>query len=137
MIDRRLSPHLDWALLGALIVLSLVGLVMIYSATYDPTTGEVGPQLTRQLGALLIGFVALGVCLIIDYRVLADHALLIYAGLAALLVYTLFFGVEMGGAQRWIGLGPVNLQPSEFARLVLAARAGRVLRQHSHGDPAG
>ena len=52
VIDRRLSPHLDWALLGAIAVLSVTGLVMIYSATYDPTTGEVGPQLTRVRSAL-------------------------------------------------------------------------------------
>ena len=32
---------------------------------------------------------------------------------------SLVFGVEMGGAQRWIGLGPFNLQPSEFARLAI------------------
>ena len=42
MINRRLSPHIDWALIAAILVLAVVGLVMIYSATYDPTTGQVG-----------------------------------------------------------------------------------------------
>ena len=51
MIDRRLSPHIDWALIAAILVLAVVGLVMIYSATYDPTTEQVGPQLSRQLWA--------------------------------------------------------------------------------------
>jgi rod shape determining protein RodA len=120
MIDRRLSPHIDWALIAAILVLAVVGLVMIYSATYDPTTEQVGPQLSRQLWALAIGLVALVVCLMVDYRVLADHTTLIYGGLSAALLYTLFFGVEMGGSQRWIDIGPFNLQPSEFGRMVIA-----------------
>ena len=120
MIDRRLWPHIDWSLIAAITVLTVSGLVMIYSATYDPTTGTAGPQLSRQLWALAIGIVALVVCLAVDYRILADHAMLIYAGLAALLIYTLLFGVEAGGAQRWIDVGPFNLQPSEFGRMVMA-----------------
>ena len=120
MIDRRLIPHIDWALLAAILVLALLGLVMIYSATYDPTTGQVGPELSRQLWALALGLIAFVVCLTIDYRTLTDHSMLIYAGLAALLVYTLFLGVEGGGARRWIDLGPFNLQPSEFGRMVIA-----------------
>ena len=120
MIDRRLIPHVDWALLAAILVLTLIGLVMIYSATYDPTTGRVGSELSRQLWALGIGLMAFIVCLMIDYRTLADHSLLIYGALVAVLVYTLFFGVESGGARRWINLGPFNLQPSEFARPAIA-----------------
>ena len=91
MIDRRLRPHIDWVLLSTVIALALIGLVMIYSATYDPTTETVGPQLSRQLLALAIGLAAGFVCLLVDYRVMTDHAGLIYAGLLALLVYTLFF----------------------------------------------
>ena len=94
MIDRRLRPHIDWVLLSTVIALALIGLVMIYSATYDPTTETVGPQLSRQLLALAIGLAAGFVCLLVDYRVMTDHAGLIYAGLLALLVYTLFFGLE-------------------------------------------
>jgi rod shape determining protein RodA len=120
VIDRRLVPHVDWGLLGVIVLLSGVGLVMIYSATYEPTTGAVGPQVARQFVTLALGMVALVVCLTIDYRVLADNAVLIYAGLAACLVYTLVWGAEAGGAQRWIDLGPVNFQPSEFAKLVIA-----------------
>ena len=70
MFERRLFAYIDWLLVTAIGVLSVIGLVMIFSATYDPTTAQVGGQFYRQLGALLIGLVALGVCLAIDYRVL-------------------------------------------------------------------
>ena len=120
MIDRRLLPHIDWVLIGAIVTLSAIGLVMIYSATYDPTTDRGGPQLSRQMWALAIGLGAFVVCLVVDYRALADHVALIYGGLSALLVYTLLFGVEGGGAQRWIDIGPFNLQSSEFGKIVIA-----------------
>ncbi len=120
MIDRRLLPHIDWVLIGAILALAAIGLAMIYSATYDPTTDRGGPQLSTQMWALAIGLVAFVVCLLVDYRTIADHAALIYGGLSVLLVYTLFFGVERGGAQRWIDVGPFNLQPSEFGKIVVA-----------------
>ena len=114
MFDRRFFSCLDWMLLVAIGVLCLIGLVMIFSATYDPVTDEVGPQFYRQILGLLLGFIALVVCLVVDYRVLVERSLLLYVGLVALLFYTLVFGVEQGGSQRWIGLGGINLQPSEF-----------------------
>ena len=120
MLDRRLYSYLDWSLVGAMLTLCLIGLAMIYSTTYDPTTQQVGPQLSRQIWALALGTIALVVCLSIDYRVLSDNVGLLYGGLVALLVYTLWFGTEQGGAQRWIDVGPFNLQISEFARMVVA-----------------
>ena len=120
MIDRRLIPYIDWPLFCAILLLSVIGLAMIYSATYDPTTQQVGSQLLRQLWSLGLGLVGLAICLSIDYRRLANQSVLIYAGLIALLAYTLFFGIEGGGSRRWIDIGPFYLQPSEFSRIVIA-----------------
>lgn len=122
MFERRLYFHIDWLLLGAVLLLSVVGVAMIYSATYVvlPTGGHAGPQPLTQMYALVIGLVALLVCLMIDYRALADHSLLIYGGLLALLAFVLFKGQTQMGGQRWIPIGPFHLQPSEFARLAVA-----------------
>ena len=134
MFERRLYIYLDGTLVAAVVLLCAIGLAMIYSATFDPTTERVGPQFYRQLWALAFGLVALTACLMVDYRVLADHAMLIYGGLIALLSYTLVSGVEMGGAQRWIGLGPFNLQPSEFARLAIALVLATFYAQSRRGS---
>ena len=119
MFERRLFFHIDWLLLAAILVLAGIGLAMIYSIT-SGTTGRPGSQFWIQTYALAIGLVALIVCLSIDYRMLAEHSLLIYGGLLAMLVYVLFFGSTQMGARRWIHLGAFNLQPSEFGRLVVA-----------------
>ena len=120
MLERRQYIHLDWGLLAAVCTLCLFGLAMIYSTTWNAVAGQVGPQFARQLWALALGLIALMVCLHIDYRVLSNHVALIWCGLVGLLVFTFFVGSEQGGARRWIDLGLVNLQPSEFARMVVA-----------------
>src|SRR5512134_514761 len=119
MFERRLYFHIDWLLLAAILVLAGIGLAMIYSITSGPS-GTPGPQFWTQLYAFLIGLGALVFCLAVDYRMLAENSLLIYGGLVAMLVYVLVNGSTQMGAQRWIDLGPFNLQPSEFARLVVA-----------------
>ena len=122
MFERRLYFHIDWLLLAAVILLSLVGVAMIFSTTYvtTPTGGHPGPQPVTQLYALGLGLLALLACLMVDYRVLAEHSLVVYGALVVLLIFVLFKGSTQMGAQRWIPIGPFHLQPSEFGRLGVA-----------------
>jgi rod shape determining protein RodA len=122
MFERRLYFHIDWLLVGAVLLLSAVGVAMIYSTTYvvTPTGGHPGTQPVTQLYALGIGLVALLVCLAIDYRKLAEHSLFVYGALLVLLIFVLLKGQKQMGGQRWIPIGPFHLQPSEFARISVA-----------------
>jgi rod shape determining protein RodA len=115
VFERRLYYHIDWGLLAALFALCGIGLVQIYSAT-----GGWTGIFQMQIYGILLGLVALAVCLGIDYRSMADKSHIIYIGIILLLVYVLFFGAVRGGSRRWIDLGAFNLQPSEFAKAVLA-----------------
>ncbi len=120
IVDRRVVPHLDWALLVAVSALAVIGLATIYSVTWNIATDSPGSEFWRQMYAVPVGLVALAVCLLIDYRTLAQRSALIYIGLIAALIAVLFFGVVVKGARRWIDLGFGSLQPSEFARLGVA-----------------
>ena len=120
IVDRRLLPHLDWPLIGALVALSIISLTTIYSVTWDFRLNQPGREFWTQVYALPIAFVALCVCLAIDYRTLTQRSLWIYAAVVLALIYVSFFGVVRGGSRRWIPLGPFSLQPSEFARIALA-----------------
>src|SRR5262245_27086603 len=114
MFERRLYYHVDWAMLGAILALCLISVIQVYSAT-----GGSSLYVTQMYG-IAIGLVALVLCLTVDYRSLADKSHFIYIGIVALLVFVLFFGVVRGGSRRWIDLGPLNLQPSEFAKAAVA-----------------
>ncbi len=122
MFERRLYFHIDWLLIAALLLITGIGIAMIYSTTYVtlPDGGHPGPQVRTQVYALAIGIVVFLLFLSIDYRILAEQSLFLYGGLCVLLLFVLLRGSTQMGAQRWIPIGPFNLQPSEFGRVVLA-----------------
>ena len=120
MIDRRLLPHLDWPLLGALAALTLISLTTIYSVTWDYRLDQPGREFWTQVYALPVALTALVICLAIDYRTLTQQSLWLYGALILALIAVSYFGVVRMGARRWIPIGGFNLQPSEFARIGLA-----------------
>ena len=128
MFERRLYFHIDWAMVAALVALCGIGLAQIYSATGGPTQIYI-----TQIYGVILGVIALLVCLSIDYRTLADKSHLIYIGIVALLLYVLFFGAVRGGSRRWIDLGAFNLQPSEFAKATVALVLAKFFGESSRG----
>jgi rod shape determining protein RodA len=139
MFERRLYHHIDWGLVIAILALCALGVMMIYSTTFDPTRGTSRMYVT-QLYAIVLGLGAMIFTLTLDYRTFTDKSHLIYIGLLAFLVYVMFFGMVQMGARRWIGLKIFNLQPSEFAKigvaLVLAKFFGENRGTPSWGDLA-
>jgi rod shape determining protein RodA len=132
-IERRLYFHLDWLLLGTVLVIVAMGITMIYSATQATT-----PRLyMSQVYALGIGLVAMLVAISIDYRTLADKSHWIYGLTVVLLIYVMLFGVVRGGARRWIPLGAFNLQPSEFAKLAVALVLAKFFGESRRLQPNG
>jgi len=119
MLERRLYFHVDWAMLAAVLALSLIGLLQIYSATAIGIDGSSRMYVTQIYG-IVLGLIGLVICLTIDYRSLTDKSHWLYLGIVALLIYVLFFGVVRGGSRRWINLGIFMLQPSEFAKATVA-----------------
>jgi rod shape determining protein RodA len=133
MFERRLFFYVDWLLVGAVLLLTVVGLAMIYSTTYDAINDRVGPQFYTQLYAVGLGLIALLVCLALDYRRLSEYSLVIFALLAISLAAVLLFGVVRGGARRWIAMGPVLIQPSEFAKIGLAMVVATFFAENRRG----
>jgi rod shape determining protein RodA len=131
MFERRLHYHIDWAMLAAIVVLCLMGLAQIYSTTY---TGGPSSLFYTQMYGILLGLAALAVAMTIDYRTLADKSHLVYLGIVALLLYVLFFGAVRGGSRRWIDFGPLNLQPSEFAKAALALVLAKFFGESRRGN---
>jgi rod shape determining protein RodA len=118
VFERRLYHHIDWALVAAMAALCAIGVAMIYSTTAGASGGS--RLVETQLYAIVLGIGALLFMLAIDYRAFTDKSHLIYVALLGVLGYVIFFGKEQMGAQRWIDLGPFDLQPSEFAKIGVA-----------------
>ncbi|NLY58747.1 MAG: putative lipid II flippase FtsW [Gammaproteobacteria bacterium] len=118
--ERRFDMDLP-LLLGGIVLLSL-GLVMVSSASMEVAAGQLGNPLyymKRQLVYVFIGIVALLSTLAVPLRLWEQSRFLLLALAFILLIAVLIPGVgrEVNGSWRWIAVGPINVQPSELAKL--------------------
>ena len=119
---QNLSPqnmHSDRPLLIAVIFLVVIGLMAIFSAS-APKCIEMGVNparfLIQQALGVTIGFIGLKFLSNFHYKKLMTYTLPFAFFVIVMLVLVKVAGVTVNGAQRWINIGPMSLQPSEFAK---------------------
>ena len=117
----RPRPTPDVVVFLVMAGLLALGTLMVYSATYvrlEAETGDPGAAMRRQMmfaGAALAAFVALSM---VDYRMYRRMLVPIYGATTVVLVLLLFTSTHRG-VSRWLQVGPVRFQPSEFAKVAL------------------
>ncbi len=119
MIDRKLVGNFSWWLLILVLALSAVGVLVIYSANHGRPEEYFRSLYIKQIYWILYGLVAMVLAIVVDYRVLSRHAYLIYIITLLGLVYVLVNGTVVSGSRRWIHIGSVSIQISEFAKIAL------------------
>jgi rod shape determining protein RodA len=117
-IDRRLIRNFDWITFYLIVVISLIGIMTIFSATRQPGDAPHAAFYIKQVVWLLISICALIVIISFDYIWLGRIALGLYITGVALLAFVLISGRTGMGAQRWISIGFLSFQPSEFFKLI-------------------
>ncbi len=125
MIERNLIRNFDIWLFIVTLFLVGVGVAVIYSATYQ--AGEEYDYPLRQLSWAGVGFAALFVGLIVDYKKLDRLAYLFYIVNVGLLLLVLVSGKVVLGAQRWLSLGTFSFQPSELSKITVIMVLARFL----------
>jgi len=131
VLDRRHLRNLDWGLFIAVIILMAVSVVMVSSATrQSPVNGDPLYYTKRQIIWIILGLLVMAVIVMTDYGTLARLSNLIYLGNLVLLLAVLVPGVghKALGAQRWIPLGFMQLQPSEIAKISIIITFANYLR---------
>lgn len=122
--DKRDKPirYFDYSLLFLIIFLLCFGLIMLYSTSsyYGSTRFEdAAYYLKKQLFATALGIVAMIVVARIPYRFWMNLSGLAYLMALGLCTAVIFVGSEAKGQARWIYIGPLSFQPSEFAKLAV------------------
>lgn len=119
MIDLRYIRNGDWTTLLFILLLSVIGLLTVFSSTYRPDE-FFSIFFKKQLFGVITGLMLYCVCCFIDYRSFERWGYFLYFGVIVLLLWTLIKGSIGMGGQRWINLGIVKFQPSECAKLFFA-----------------
>jgi rod shape determining protein RodA len=112
-----------WAMLVAALLLSVIGLATVHSASSELALD----YLPRQALWVGVGLLVFLVSFSLDYQTLTKFALGIYLVSIATLVLVLFVGQEAGGSKSWLGFGSYRIQPSEFAKIATALFLARYL----------
>ena len=105
--------HVDWILVGATVIVSVLGVLMVYSATRGSEPPYDTSFLKKQFMFLVLGGFALAAAALVDYRKIRDVAPFVYAASVGLLVLVKSpLGSNQNGTQGWFQIGPFQLQPS-------------------------
>ncbi|MEM7210418.1 MAG: FtsW/RodA/SpoVE family cell cycle protein, partial [Pseudomonadota bacterium] len=105
--------RLNWALLLLVSAIAGTGFLMLFSVA----GGDLDPWAGRQIVRFGAGIVIMLIVALIDIRVWRWFSPLAYLGALALLIAVEFIGTKGMGAQRWLNLGPLQLQPSELMKI--------------------
>ena len=111
--------------------LGIVSLVVVYSATsalvVNKYGGDTGKLLLKHGGTLLLGYLAMFIAYIIDYKHYSKASKLLLIPILILLAYTLLFGRNLNDASRSINIFGFSFQPSEWAKIILLTYISREL----------
>ena len=113
--------QISWSLVFLLIVLAAIGFAMLYSAA----SGEWDPWASRQMIRFGIGLVLMILVAITDIQIWMRYAYVLYFLVLALLVAVEVMGDIGMGAQRWINIGFIQIQPSEIMKITLVLSLAR------------
>jgi len=127
---KRLLRRIDFPLLIASLAIIIYSLVVISSATHVNTPGEERYWFVQRQGIFALVNVMISILFLnFDYRGLAQYGKSLYIFNLIMLVAVMFVGQTALGAQRWIQIGPVSLQPSEFSKLIMIICLASILEQ--------
>ncbi len=117
MFKREIWRNFDFWLFGAVIFLTIFGIIMIRSAIAGNI--ELAGYVKRQAIFAAIGFGVMIIAALLDYHYWRSFSKLMYIVTLLFLAVILVAGKTSFGAQRWLEVGLVNIQPAEIAKIVL------------------
>lgn len=130
ILSKRLLRRTDLALIAAAAAIVIMSLVIIGSATHVNTPSEERYWFVQRQGISILVDIALAAFLMnFDYKILQRYGNHFYIFNLILLLLVMLVGQTALGAQRWIALGPISIQPSEFSKLIMIVALAAMLEK--------
>lgn len=111
---KRELKNMEWGILIAAIILSIIGIVALFSATQETEYDE----FSKQIIWLVISLIAMAIVMFIDYNLLVKASPVLY-GLSIILLVAVLFTKPINGATSWFNIGAFSLQPGEFSKVAV------------------
>ncbi len=127
MLTLQRPGRVDFPLLFVTVALIALGVLFIYSSNRASTASFRSAEHTRQILWAVLGGALMVFTAVFDMGLYKRYAFVAYGIIILLLVLTLLFGRVVNGARRWIGIGNLGIQPSEFAKIVLILVLAKVM----------
>lgn len=135
MNDQPIIARFDYKFFGVVFLIAGSGLLAIYSVTHS--SGLAFPLALKQLAWIGLGGIVFIASALIDYRKICRLATPLF-GISLLLLIAVHFSGQVGqGAQRWISIGPLNIQPSELLKVALILVLARILSERAQPPGLG
>lgn len=136
MVSRKdnVIKTLDWWTVGLYLILVLLGWLSICGASYDyglPDFFDLGTRAGKQLMWIGCSFCLVFVLLTLDARIYDTYAYLFYGIMILVLLAMVFNPTDIKGSHSWIVLGPVSLQPAEFAKFTTALALAKFMGEYT------
>jgi rod shape determining protein RodA len=137
LVDRRIFKYFNYHLLGIVALILICGLIILYSAGYNPDAPGVplGPfsinvksaAFAKQFAFFGVGLGAMLVGMLLSSKALHRLSIPMYVLAVALLVGVMLFGVVVNGSRRWFALGALRFQPAELVKVAVILIMARYL----------
>ncbi|NBC82970.1 MAG: rod shape-determining protein RodA [Bacteroidetes bacterium] len=131
-MKRRIDilANLDWFLVALYLLMIFIGWFNIYAAVYNDEHSRINDftqRYGRQMVWIILAIVFAVATVLIDGQFYNFFAYAFYAFMIFLLILVLFIGKEIHGARSWFALGPIQVQPAEFAKMATCMAMAKFL----------
>ena len=134
-MNRRdsITNNIDWLTVLLFFIIAVMGWMNIFAAVYDESANQnifdMSLNSGRQLIFLASSVVLIIVIMVVDFKFYDTFAYIIYGVVIFLLLVVLVVAREISGANSWLELGPLRLQPSEFAKFATAIAVAKYMNR--------
>jgi rod shape determining protein RodA len=130
MIEENKFIKFDFPIFWTALALWVIGIFMVYSATYTAETGPLAGLYKQQIMWVIMAISIIITIVSIPGRFFSSFAYVLFSLSIIMLLLAIAIGSSAKGAERWIAVGGFKMQPSEFAKIGLLLALARYLSDH-------
>jgi len=128
-MNKLKAKEIEWKVLISAIILTIVGIIALFSATKENGLDEC----KKQIIWFIISLIAMTVITLIDYKMIAKFSFLFYP-ISIVLLISVLFTSSVNGARSWFNLGAFSFQPSEISKIFIIISIAMLMKYLKQKD---